>query len=71
MAQKINREADVCHDCGGTLPTGGAEFACPGFTDGILKHFCSEDCMNHYEANGYMEAEEDYYCGEDSDPYDY
>jgi hypothetical protein len=58
-------DSPACYEC---------EFAIP---DGVqylfqCKQFCSQKCMDNYEANGYLEGEEDYYCGErevDSDPY--
>lgn len=62
-----------CYTCGVELPA--QTFTYRGFArPDVIHHFCSQKCVDNYEANGYMEAEGDYYSGEwevDSDPYDY
>jgi hypothetical protein len=66
-------DISVCYECSSPLPE--HPYTCEKYTNpDITLNFCSEYCVATYEENGYMEAEEDYYCGErevDSDPCDY
>lgn len=63
----------VCYECSKKIVTPDA-FTMGKYTNpDVTLQFCSDDCLANYAENCYMEAEEDYYCGErevDSDPYD-